>query len=67
MKHSTLCPISDLEVNKHFNPTKNCEGAWTLIKMRRCKKKTVIEVDIHVGDDDARVEKSLKNEKPQKK
>ena len=64
MKHSTMCLISDLKVNKHFNVVKKYEGVWTLTELRRCNDEVVVEVDIHVGHDDAGVEKSPKNEKP---
>ena len=36
-----------------------------LTKLRRCNEEAVVKVDILVGDDDVRVEKSPKNEKPQ--
>ena len=60
-----MCLVLDLKVNIHFNLIKNCKGAWTLTKLPRSNEEAVVEVDIHVGDDDVGVENSLKNEKPQ--
>ena len=65
IKNFTLCLVLDLIVNIYFNLIKNCEGAWTSTKLRRCNEEAVVEVDIHVRDDDVGVEKLPKNEKPQ--
>ena len=64
MKQSARIYFFHLKANIHFNVTKNYEGAWTLTKLQRCNEEAVVEVDIDVGDDDARVEKSPKSEKP---
>ena len=64
MNHSTKCLILYLKVDKHFDYTKNYKDVWMLTKPWRCNEEAVVEVDIHVGDDDnAKVEKSPKNEK----
>lgn len=64
MKQSARIFFFHLKVNIHCNVTKNYEGAWTLTKLQSCNEEAVVGVDIDVGDDDARVEKSPKSEKP---
>lgn len=55
MKHSTLCLISPPKVDRHFNLTKNCEGALTLTQLpiQKLQNKWAVDNTMLSGVDDA--------------